>query len=367
MLSNSRPDTGRPTSREKQKAVNPFQRARGTAIFPDDDWVPTTITGVARLANDRGIDVQNLSRSYGIILGRQMLELRIDDMIPECIIDGIYLGWREDESPMDLMHFETLMQGLMDENASSSTPKTADTVHAVDEMFALSQMYGFLLGTTLKMSCLELDLERVAEGFRGVCVEPDLQLPLLDKEYDRQFMEVQQIAAALMHDINLSEAERFFASAKGYPGIRRASEDDSILFMPGSYVPSSAVQVATKEDRVNVIIAGRLLDGRSFLVPTFSKGNDQEADSVSIPLAGVPDGLAAGIVGMREGEVRVIYVHPKVTDGVSALFSAQPFPLQSAIIFEVKLLSVLPQSSDSKQSEPSTAADNGTNSSTESV
>ena len=85
---------------------------------------------------------------------------------------------------------------------------------------------------------------------------------------------------------------------------------------------------------------------KAFLLPTFSDGFEKEADSVAIPLPGVPPSLVQGFLGMRVGEVRTIYIHPRETDGVSALFSAQPFPPQSVIIFDAKLLSISPRNED---------------------
>lgn len=79
---------------------------------------------------------------------------------------------------------------------------------------------------------------------------------------------------------------------------------------------------------------------KAFLLPTYSDGVDNEADSVSIPLAGVPESFALGFLGMRVGEVRTLYIHPSETDGISALFSAQPFPPQTVIIFDIKLISI---------------------------
>jgi FKBP-type peptidyl-prolyl cis-trans isomerase len=325
---------------EKEDAYipDPFADGRGGAICPDADWVPSRVTGAAKIASSRNVDVPNVSRCYGMILGTQMLDLGIEDLIPECIIDGIYLGWQELDSPMDVSRFESLLQSMMGQNESQET--NSSPPRTMREMLALSQMYGFLLGTTLRMSCLELDLELVAAGFRTRCAEPELRMPLDESEYDRMFMEIQQIAAALMHDVNKEDADRFFASAIAAADMQRIN--NRVIYLEGRFKADTIRPAAAVEDTVLVVMSGRLLDGRAFLVPTFSDGLDKEADSVSIPLAGVHESLSCGIIGMRPGEVRTIYIHPSGTDGVSALFSAQPFPPQSVIAFDIKLLSVAP-------------------------
>jgi hypothetical protein len=321
---------------EALRARNPFQENRGPVKCPTDGWESSTVSGTAKIAADHGLDIVRLSRAYGMVLGRQMLQLGIDDLVPERIIDGIAFGGRNEEVPMDIDLFESKIQNILDGSANDSA-----AFHYRDplEMIALSQMYGYLLGTALRMSCLELNESHVADGFRAVIVELDVPMPLDPEEYDRQFMELQQIAAALMHQSNLADADRFFGFARCTAGIASVRADGLILFQEGIFrAPDSDAQ-ATSSDTVHAVVAGRLLDGRSFLVPTFSDGVDCEADAISIPLAGVPEALSVGIIGMRPGEVRTVFIHPEANDGISALFSAQPFPPQSTLIFDFKLLS----------------------------
>lgn len=333
---------------------DPFLSGRGGAVCPDADWVPTKTAGASDIARSRNVDVPNVSRCYGMILAQQMLQLGIEDLMPECIIDGIHLGWDELDSPMDVARFESLLQSMMGEGTegqdSGDSPSGDTPAVSMSEMLGLSQMYGFLLGTTLRMSCLELDLELVASGFRTRCAEPDLRMPLDESEYDRMFMEIQQIAAALMYDANKEDADRFFASIAGAADMKRANA--SVAYLDGRFKAANGLEVAKPDDTVQVVISGRLLDGRAFLVPTFSDGLDKEADSVSIPLAGVPDNLSSGITGMRTGEVRTLYIHPNGTDGVSALFSAQPFPPQSVLVFDIKLLSIMTKEEDTMAADP---------------
>lgn len=322
---------------------DPFLVGRAGAVCPEADWTPAKTSGAAAIARSRNVDVDNVSRCYGMILASQMLQLGIDDLMPECIIDGIHLGWNELDSPMDVATFESMLQSMMSEEGteegdSGDSASASAPAATMSEMLALSRMYGFLLGTTLRMSCLELDLELVAAGFRTRCGEPELRMPLDESEYDRMFMEIQQTAAALMYDANKEDADRFFGEAGDAPDMKRINAN--ILYLDGRFKAANSLNAATVEDTVQVVISGRLLDGRAFLVPTFSEGLDKEADSVSIPLPGIPESLSSGIVGMRVGEVRTVYIHPSSTDGVSALFSAQPFPPQSVLVFDIKLLSV---------------------------
>jgi peptidylprolyl isomerase len=319
-------------SEKEMQMTDPFLAGRGDVACPEVGFKPTLATGTARIAADRNVDMPSLSRMYGTILAGQMLELSIDEMQPEMVIDGIYLGWREQDCPMDVTEFESLMQSLMSEDDSEEA--------SASEVKALSQMYGFMLGTTLRMSCLELDLDFVATGFRTRCTNPGMIMPLEPQEYDRQFMELQQIAGAMQFDSNLADADRFFEKARTATNMRRARDDASIIYLLGTFKAPESQKCANIDDTVLVVIAGRLLDGRAFLVPTFSDGAGMPADTVAIPLNGVPKGLSAGIIGMREGEVRTIYIHPKAADGVSALFTAQPFPPNSAIIFDALMCKI---------------------------
>lgn len=257
-----------------QELPDPFYDARGGAVGPDADWEVPKVVGAAKIADARGVDIINLSRSYGMILARQMLRLNVEDLIPECCIDGIHLGWSDADSPMDVAHFETMMQTLLQDSepgsemtesdstsgSTPSTPPVADV--SIGEMLALSQMYGFLLGTTLRMSCLELDVDLVGTGFRMACAEPDLPLPLEEEDYDRMFMELQQISAALMHDCNKGSSDQFFQMARRAPDMVRINEAGNVIYLQGRKEAPRDQPSATIDDTVVVVIAGRLLDGR---------------------------------------------------------------------------------------------------------
>jgi FKBP-type peptidyl-prolyl cis-trans isomerase len=152
-------------------------------------------------------------------------------------------------------------------------------------------------------------------------------------------MELQQITGALMHHSNRADAEKFFEVARASEGVRSLRPDGTVLSLDGSFAAPESAAAASLQDTVRVVIAGRLLDGRSFMVPTYSDGPHKEPDSVVIPLSDMPENLALGVVGMREGEVRTIYIHPDASEGIASLFSAQPFPPQSVMIFDFKLMS----------------------------
>lgn len=351
--STAAPDLKAEGKEDDRSVPDPFLAGRAGAVCPEADWTPSKTTGAAAIARSRNIDVDNVSRCYGMILGSQMLQLGIEDLMPECIIDGIHEGWNELDSPMDVARFESMLQSMMSDGNEDGSPNGSGSedapVATMSEMLALSRMYGFLLGTTLRMSCLELALDLVEAGFRTRCAEPDLPMPLDESVYDRMFMEIQQIAAALMHDANKDDADRFFGEAANAPDMMKVNA--SVMYLDGRFKAPNSLKTATIEDTVQVVISGRLLDGRAFLVSTYSDGVENEADSVSIPLPGIPESLSCGIVGMRVGEVRTLYIHPNSTDGVSALFSAQPFPPQSLLIFDVKLLAITEKEQEAKNTE----------------
>lgn len=317
--------------------ADPFRSSRGTLACPTEKWESPLASGAARLAGERGLDVKNLARSYGIILAKQMLELGALDLIPERIIDGICFGSAGDEPPMLMSSFESSMQKLMQESAE----ERESTLGAAD-IFLLSQMYGFLLGSTLRQSCLELNINEVTAGFRSTCAEPELPMPLTASEYDRQFMELQQVATALMREENEKSATEFFDRVNKWPGVVRIKDDSTVLALNGEFRAPPDAPRAALENTVHVVASGRLLDGRYFLVPSYSDGADAKPDVVSIPLSGVPDCLSCGLVGMAVGEFRTVFVHPQAAEGIASLFATQPFPPYAVIVFDFQVNAIHP-------------------------
>ncbi len=72
---------------------------------------------------------------------------------------------------------------------------------------------------------------------------------------------------------------------------------------------------------------GTLLDGTVFAT------SEASLQPVTLPIKQTIPGFAKGIVGMKEGEKRILYIHPELAYGLSG-----HLPPNSLLIFEVEVV-----------------------------
>eukprot|EP00171_Calliarthron_tuberculosum_P014333 IDg14333t1 len=122
-------------------------------------------------------------------------------------------------------------------------------------------------------------------------------------------------------------------------GVLDMENDGFVLAIDGVSNMNSAV--ASAGDVVELVLHGRFLDGRSFVVPTYSDGLDCPPDTVRVQLDEVPGALRNGIVGMRIGECRALFLHTYAAVDVIDLFGARDkFPPNVALVFDIYLQGV---------------------------
>lgn len=91
--------------------------------------------------------------------------------------------------------------------------------------------------------------------------------------------------------------------------------------------------VAQEGDLVSVHVVGRLPDGSVFL-DTYESGEPVE---FLLGAGQVMEGWDAGVVGMREGEVRELTLAPELVSGNSQF---QNLPENTSVVFEIELIEV---------------------------
>jgi peptidylprolyl isomerase len=205
-------------------------------------------------------------------------------------------------------------------SAPATSPKATDKADQID-MKKLSEAFGHFIGRNLQSPGLKFDLESLIKGIReGAAGEP---APLSEKEYEEMMAAVQEKAFKEMSSTNLQAANDFMAKNAHAQGVTE--------LVPGKlqYMVIKEGQGATVTSNSSPMIhyTGKYLDGTVF-------GTSEEMGGpITIPLNQTIPGFSKGLVGMKEGEKRKLFVHPDLGYGTTG-----QLPPNELLIFEVEVV-----------------------------
>lgn len=189
------------------------------------------------------------------------------------------------------------------------------------EILKVSEAFGNFVGRNLKAPGNSFDLESIIKGMRdGYAGKPS---PLTDKEYETLMARVQQQAFKKLSENNLKEASNFLA--------KNAKEAKVVEIEPGKLqyliIKEGTGEAVVEHNSPQINYEGKFLDGKAF-------GNSKDAGGpITVPLDQTIPGFSKGILGMREGEKRILYVHPELGYGTTG-----HMPPNSLLIFEIELV-----------------------------
>lgn len=207
--------------------------------------------------------------------------------------------------------------------AATQTVDSTDTSAKSDQidMKKLSEAFGNFIGKNLQSPGLKFDMESLIKGIReGASGQPS---PLSEKEYEEMMSAVQERAFKEMSTNNLKSANDFMTKNSKEAGV--------VEVVPGKlqYTITKEGSGATVEasSSPQIHYTGKYQDGTVF-------GTSEEMGGpITIPLDQTIPGFSKGIVGMKEGEKRRLYVHPDLGYGTTG-----QLPPNELLIFDVEVV-----------------------------
>lgn len=182
----------------------------------------------------------------------------------------------------------------------------------------ISRAVGHLMGKNIDSLGLKVDIAQVVKGLQDAAVGKTA--PMTDIECVQAITAAQEAAYLEQAVQNLKKAEDFLTTNAVRQGV--------IVLEPGKlqYKIEKAGSGAEVEahDSPLVRYTGKLIDGTVF-------GSTQEDDLLS--LDDTRPGIAKGLVGMKEGEIRTLYIHPDMAFGTAGYL-----PPNSLIMYEFELV-----------------------------
>lgn len=186
------------------------------------------------------------------------------------------------------------------------------------EIAKVSEAFGHLIGKNLETIGVDLDLQLVVKGLQDAASGKDS--PLSESECIELLAAAQEQAFQRKAGENLAAAEEF---------LKKNAKDQTIVSLEEGKVQYRVEKegegVTVKEGASPAIkYVGKYLDGSVF-------GQSEEEQIISLEET-IP-GFTKGLVGMKEGEKRTLYIHPDCGYGTSGYL--QP---NSLLTFEIEVV-----------------------------
>ncbi|MFN0064641.1 MAG: FKBP-type peptidyl-prolyl cis-trans isomerase [Chlamydiales bacterium] len=184
----------------------------------------------------------------------------------------------------------------------------------------IAETLGHLIVRHLVSPGFELNIDRIIAGIQD---ERDGKpSPLSEEEYEQAIYVIQEHMFAEDAEKNLKEANAFLEKNASATGIKMIGPKLQYR------VESEGAGDIVAEDSIPLIhYEGKLIDGTVFA------SSAENEEPISLPIQQTVPGFAQGLVGMREGEKRTLYIHPELAYGVSG-----HLPPNSLLIFQVEVV-----------------------------
>ncbi len=186
------------------------------------------------------------------------------------------------------------------------------------EIANISEAFGHLIGKNLENIGVKFDIAQVVKGLQDE--SSGKSSPMSEMECVQAIASIQERLFKEQSAENLKSAEDFLAQNTKKEGMT-SLEEGKVL-----YQINAAGEGASVESHFSPLIryTGKYLDGT-----VFSTSKEEEL----ISLDEIIPGLKAGLVGMKEGEKRTVFIHPDLAYGTSGYLHPN-----SLLTFEVEIV-----------------------------
>lgn len=200
----------------------------------------------------------------------------------------------------------------------------------------LSEALGHMIGKNLLDMGVKLDIAHVIKGLKDS--NQGKESPLNENDCVAAISSAQEKAFKEKADLNLQAAEAFLKKLRE-SNETTPLEEGKIQYKIVCEGTGSAIQAHSTP---LVRYVGKFIDGKEF-----GSSNKEEVISMDelIP------GLKMGMIGMKEGEKRTVYIHPSLGYGTAGML-----PPNSLLCFDIEVIKA--QVEDNPHSEITTKSSN---------
>lgn len=183
-----------------------------------------------------------------------------------------------------------------------------------EELAKISEAMGHLIGKNLQALGLPLDIDALVRGMQQASIGKDS--PMSEEDCIEALSLLAEESLAVTADKNLEEANAFLQQNKSKPGVVSLEEGK----LQYEVIKKGSGEPIESYSKPLVRYSGKCLNG-----PAIAATEELlELDETIL-------GFKKALVGMKEGEIRTLYIHPEFGYG------NQPHPAPNALlIFEVE-------------------------------
>ena len=252
------------------------------------------------------------------MLAKMKMNVKLWTLVLPCVFILSQPAYADDIKPQDVSKDAP-------KEAAKKQP-TKEEMFSQDNISKLSETYGHLIQKGLDNPVLKLDFDSVIKGMQsGRQGKP---APMTEQEYEETINLLQEYAYQDLASRNLQEAVKFLTENKKKEGIKEV-ESGKLQYL---VVQEGKGEIVTEEMRPSIKYSGQYLDGTVF------GSSDSSSSPISISLKQTIPGFRKGILGMKVGEKRRIFIHPEFGYGTSG----QLLP-NALLIFDIEVMEVKPE------------------------
>ena len=203
---------------------------------------------------------------------------------------------------------------------TAPTPEQPKETHKTEvaQVAKISEAFGHLIGKNLESTGYKFDVAQVIKGLQDASAGKEA--PMTEMECVQAITAAQEAAFKNQSEDNLKKANEFLET--------NSKNTDIVTVEPGKlqYKVEQAGTGAVVEEHFSPLIRykGKFLDGTVF-------GSSKEDELISLDET-IP-GFTKGIIGMKEGEKRTLFIHPEQGYGTSGYL-----PPNSLLTFEIEVV-----------------------------
>lgn len=247
--------------------------------------------------------------------------------------------WHKITAAMAVSLFLVSCEQATQNKGQASVEDVAVEEAPLSEIQQISRTFGHMLAKKLAKS--EEMLVDITEVVKGVQAElAGEQAPLSQSEYEEKMIEMQKAAFEKKAQENLLQAEDFLRENKKQADVVEV-EADKLQYR---IVKEGTGKVLTGKPSALLHYKGSFINGQVF------SSSESNKEPILLPLEQTIPGFTMGVQGMREGETRILYIHPDLAYGTSG-----QLPPNALLIFEIQLLEAQESAAavvDSKEDHP---------------
>ena len=192
--------------------------------------------------------------------------------------------------------------GFLSAEENSELAPEQDTLPEVVDVAKLSEAFGHLLGKNLESMGMQFDIAKVIEGLQGAY--NGKTAPMTEAECDQAIATAQEIAFKEAAADNFKKAEAFLAENSHVEGIVTL-EEGKLQYLINQ---EGEGDIVGENSSPLIQYTAKFLDGT---VIGASKEDELVNFDETMP------GFSKGLLGMKKGEKRTLYLHPDLGYGTN--------------------------------------------------